>query len=269
MRTYAPDAHAQARAYCEQAIALDPAYAAPHALLGYIHFHSTHAQRQPVDGGRGCHSTGGAAGSRVGRFRNRRAFRPGRSGRRGLDYDWAEATRELQIALANPSAPAEAHWARAIVLSTFRRFRGVSHLDAQGGRTRCASTFLWARIPDRPIWSVAASPRRRSTRAHTALQGLQAPVHPRLAMAEAGLALTQARRRPSPQPRPRIKILPSSSIATRCLGRRTRASRADGRTQASGSARRRYAGANMSHASVSPGLLLDRRWGPVVWRRIR
>jgi hypothetical protein len=40
-RTYLPDAHARAKEYREQAIALDPEYAAPHALLGFNYLYAT------------------------------------------------------------------------------------------------------------------------------------------------------------------------------------------------------------------------------------
>ena len=39
------------------------------------------------------------------------------------DYNWSEAAREFQLAMASPSVPAEAHWAYAsLFLSTFGRF---------------------------------------------------------------------------------------------------------------------------------------------------
>ena len=42
------------------------------------------------------------------------------------DYDWTEAARQFQLAMASPSVPAEAHWAyAALYLSAFGRFRGV------------------------------------------------------------------------------------------------------------------------------------------------
>ena len=36
--------------------------------------------------------------------------------------EWPEAEQEIRIALASPSAPAEAHWTHACMLSTFGRF---------------------------------------------------------------------------------------------------------------------------------------------------
>jgi serine/threonine protein kinase len=39
------------------------------------------------------------------------------------DYNWREAAREFQLAMASPSVPAETHWGYAsLYLSTFGRF---------------------------------------------------------------------------------------------------------------------------------------------------
>ena len=48
LKTYTPEAYARAREYCEQAIAIDPAYAAPHALLGFIDLQSTTHTGRPM-----------------------------------------------------------------------------------------------------------------------------------------------------------------------------------------------------------------------------
>ena len=46
MRSYSPEGFTKAEEYCKQAIALDPQYAAPHALLGFqIFFAATHIGR--------------------------------------------------------------------------------------------------------------------------------------------------------------------------------------------------------------------------------
>ena len=47
-RTYLPEAHARAEEYCRQAIALDPKYAAPHALLGFLYLMSTTHTGRPM-----------------------------------------------------------------------------------------------------------------------------------------------------------------------------------------------------------------------------
>ena len=121
-RTYLPEAHARAKEYCEQAIALDPEYAAPHALLGFNYLiASTHTGR-PIP-----------EVAPLIRREARRALEldPLETDPHFLlgavagahDYNWPEAAREFRLALASPSAPAEAHWAYAgLYLSTFGRF---------------------------------------------------------------------------------------------------------------------------------------------------
>src|SRR3989442_12124250 len=47
-RPYLPEAHARAKKYCEQAIALDPEYAAPHALLGFNYLVATSHTGRPM-----------------------------------------------------------------------------------------------------------------------------------------------------------------------------------------------------------------------------
>ena len=121
LRTYVPEAHARALEYCQQAIALDPQYAAAYALLAFVNLHST---------------------THIGRRMTAVAPEIRRAAARALeldpletqphfllgavafahDYNWSEAEREFEIALGSPSAPAEAHWSRACFLSTFARF---------------------------------------------------------------------------------------------------------------------------------------------------
>ncbi len=47
-RAYLPDAHARAKEHCDQAIALDPGYAAPHALLGFNYLFATTHTGRPI-----------------------------------------------------------------------------------------------------------------------------------------------------------------------------------------------------------------------------
>ena len=47
-RTQLPEAHGRAEEYCRQAIALDPKYAAPHALLGFLYLMSTTHTGRPM-----------------------------------------------------------------------------------------------------------------------------------------------------------------------------------------------------------------------------
>jgi serine/threonine protein kinase len=47
-RAHLPEAHARAKEHCDQAIALDPEYAAPHALLGFNYLFATTHTGRPI-----------------------------------------------------------------------------------------------------------------------------------------------------------------------------------------------------------------------------
>jgi serine/threonine-protein kinase len=185
-KTYAPESHARAREYCEQAIVLDPAYAAPHALLGFIDLMSTTHTGKPL-----------------------REVAPGirREARRALeldpsdaeshfllgavaawnDFNWEEAERELNVALASPSAPAEAHWVHSCVLSGFGRFgestaamRRAVELDPLNISWR---GVLMANLNNAGRYEEALEEGRNALDLST--EG----IHPHLMMAEAHLAM--------------------------------------------------------------------------------
>jgi serine/threonine-protein kinase len=121
-RTYLPEAHARAKEYCEQAIALDPEYAAPHALLGFNYLFATTHTRRPMP----------EVASLVRREAQKAlALDPSETDPHFLlgsvaavsDYDWPEAARQFRSAMASPSVPAEARWAyAALYLGVFGRF---------------------------------------------------------------------------------------------------------------------------------------------------
>ncbi len=126
LRSFTPEAHARGKEWCERAIALDPEYGAPHALLGLSYlFMATHALRPMRE---------------VAPLIRREALRalemePFEADPHFLlgavaaahDYNWPEALREFQSALGNPSVSAEARWAYAsLYLSTFGRFEESS-----------------------------------------------------------------------------------------------------------------------------------------------
>ena len=126
LRSFTPEAHARGKEWCERAIALDPEYAAPHALLGLSYlFMGMHAARPMGE---------------VAPLIRREALRalemePFEADPHFLlgavaaahDYNWPEALREFQSAMGNSSVPAEARWAYAsLYLSTFGRFEESS-----------------------------------------------------------------------------------------------------------------------------------------------
>jgi serine/threonine-protein kinase len=121
-RTYLPEAQARARQYCEQAIALDPAYAVPHALLGFnLLLATTHTGKPMREVAPWIRREAGRA-LELDPFETDPHFLLGAVAA-AHDYDWPEAARQFHLAMASPSVPAEAHWAYAsLYLSTFGRF---------------------------------------------------------------------------------------------------------------------------------------------------
>ena len=122
LRTYLPEAYACAREYCEQAIAFDPKFAAPHALLAFNFLQST-----TFTGSRPLPEVASLIRKEA---RTALELDPSEADPHFLlaavaamhDYNWPEAEREIHVALASPSAPAETHWTHACILSTFGRF---------------------------------------------------------------------------------------------------------------------------------------------------
>jgi TolB-like protein/Tfp pilus assembly protein PilF len=121
-RAYLPEAHARAKEYCEQAIALDPKYAAPHALLGFIYFFSTTLTGRPMPEVAPLVRQEARRALELDRFETDPHFLIGAVAAAN-DYNWLEAAREFQLAMASPSVPAEAHWAySSFSLEPFGRF---------------------------------------------------------------------------------------------------------------------------------------------------
>jgi eukaryotic-like serine/threonine-protein kinase len=122
LRSFTPEAHARAREYCEQAIALDPEYAAPHALLGLSYlFTAMHAAR-PMREVAPLIRREARRALEMDPFETDPHFLLG-SVAAAHDYNWPEAAREFQSAMASPSVPAEARWTYAsLYLSAFGRF---------------------------------------------------------------------------------------------------------------------------------------------------
>ena len=186
VRTYEPESHARAREYCQQAIALDPKYPAAHALLGFIDLHSTTHTGRPMPAvAPGIRRAAQAA----------LELDPLETGPHLLlgfvafahDYNWSEAAREFEIALASPSAPAEAHWGHACFLSTFARFEESS---AEMRRTVELDplTLIWRGV----LVAHLVCERKYEEALEEGRKGLdiaQNEIHPLLGMAEAYLGL--------------------------------------------------------------------------------
>ena len=186
-RAYLPEAHARAKEYCEQAIALDPDYAAPHALLGFNYLlATTHSGRTMPD---------------VAPLIRQEALRaleldPFETDPHFLlgavaavhDYDWIEAGRQFQLAMASPSVPAEAHWAyAAFYLGALGNFQ-ESTAQMRSAVERDPLSVLWRGIL---MGHMVCAGRFEEAlqEGQKALEISDAEMHPHLALAEAYLAL--------------------------------------------------------------------------------
>ena len=186
LRTYSPEAYAQARRYCEESIALDPDYAAPHALLGFIHLQSSTHFGQPI-----------SAVAPIIRQEARRALELDPSDlvphfllggvAMANDYEWPEAERQCQVALRDPSAPAEASWTHACVLSSLGRFDESTAAMCQVVE-RDPQTVLWRGVLMGHMVCAGRS-EEALVEGHKALEVAADQIHPHLAFAEAYLAL--------------------------------------------------------------------------------
>jgi TolB-like protein len=186
-RTYSPQSHEQVREHCDRAIALDPQYAAPHALLGFTYLFSTTHTGAPMPDV-----------ARVIRGEARKALEldPFETDSHFLlasvaaanDYDWTEAAREFRLAMGAPSVPAEAHWAHASLhLQPFGRFE-ESVAEMRRAVEKDPLAVIWRGILMANL--VSAGRHEEALReGFTALAISSGELHPHLAMAEACLAL--------------------------------------------------------------------------------
>jgi serine/threonine-protein kinase len=117
-----PDAQARARKYCEQAMTIDPEYAAPHTLIGLSYLDAAMHLGRPLPEVAHLIRREARRALEIDPLESEPHFLLGAVAA-AHDYNWAEAAREFQLAMAGPSVPAEAHWAyAALYLSTFGRF---------------------------------------------------------------------------------------------------------------------------------------------------
>jgi tetratricopeptide (TPR) repeat protein len=182
-----PEAHARAKEYCEQAIALDPEYAAPHALLGFIYFFSTTHTGRPMPEVAPLVRQEARRALELDRLETDPHFLIGAVAAAN-DYNWSEAAREFQLAMASPSVPAEAHWAYASFCSEpFGRFE-ESTAEMRRAVEKDPLSVIWrgtlmAHLVCAGRYEEALEEGRK------ALDIAQNEIHPHLAMAEAYLAM--------------------------------------------------------------------------------
>ena len=186
-RTYLPEAHARAKAYCDQAIALDPAYAEPHALLGLNYLLATTHSGSTMPDVAPLIRQEALRALELDPFETAPHFLLGAVAA-AHDYDWGEAARHFQLAMASPAVPAEAHWAyAALYLSTFGRFE-ESTAQMQRAVERDPLSALWRGI----LMGHLVCARRFEEaleEGEKALKIAADEMHPYLALGEAYLAL--------------------------------------------------------------------------------
>ena len=184
LRTYVPEAHARALEYCQQAIALDPQFAAAYALLAFINLHSTTHTGRRMPAVAPEIRRAAARALELDPLETQPHFLLGAVAF-AHDYNWSEAEREFEIALGSPSAPAEAHWSRACFLSTFARFE-ESTAEMRRAVELDPLTLLWRGI----LVAHLVCAGKYDEALDEGRKGLpQNEVHPLLGIAEAYLAL--------------------------------------------------------------------------------
>ena len=187
LRIYLPEAHARAKEYCEQAIALDPAYAAPHTVLGFDYLHAATHTGRPI-----------AEVAPLIRREARRALEldPFETDPHYLlgavaaahDYDWPEATKAFTLAIASPSAPAEAHWGYAsLCLFAFGRYEESTAEMRRAVEQDPLNVNMRGVLVAHLV--CAGKYEEALQEGQKALDISQDEIHPHLAMAEAYLAL--------------------------------------------------------------------------------
>ena len=126
----APGASAQARAYLERAMALDPRYADPHASLGLSFINES------LLGGQSLRATAALIRAEANKALTLEPLEPAphyllASVAAAHDYDWSAARRHFEIAVGAGNAPAEAHWAySSLYFQPLGRFEeAVFHME--------------------------------------------------------------------------------------------------------------------------------------------
>ena len=187
-RTYTPEAHARAEDYCKQAIALDPKYAAPHALLGFTYLlASTHTGRPMLEVAPLIRHEASRA-LELDPFETDPHFLLGAVAA-AVDYDWLEAAREFQSAMASPSVSAEARWANASFLCSPRYGRFIEGTaEMRGAVEKDPLNITWRGILMAHL-VCAGKYEEALQEGRKALDIAQNEIHPHLAIAEAHLGM--------------------------------------------------------------------------------
>ena len=185
-RTYLPEAHARAEEYCRQAIALDPKYAAPHALLGFLYLMSTTHTGRPMP------EVAPLIRNEVRRALELDPFDTDPHYLLGAvaaanDYNWPEAAREFELAMASSSVPAEAHWAYALCFQPFGRFE-ESAAEMRRAVEKDPLSVIWRGVLMAHL-VLGGKYEQALKEGFKALDISESEIHPHLAFAETYLAL--------------------------------------------------------------------------------
>ena len=103
------------------------------------------------------------------------------------DYNWPEATREFELAMASSSVPAEAHWAYGLCFQPFGRFE-ESAAEMRRAVEKDPLSVLWRGVLMAHL-VLGGKYEQALKEGFKALDISEDEIHPHLAMAEAYLAL--------------------------------------------------------------------------------
>ena len=186
-RIYLPEAHMRAKEYCEQAIALDPKYAAPHALLGFTYLITSAHKGRPMPEIAPLVRHEARRALELDPFETNPHFLLGAVAAAN-DYNWLEAAREFQLAMASPSVPAETHWAySSLYLQPFGRFE-ESTAEMRRAVEKDPLSVIWRGVL-MAVLVLAGRYEQALQEGFKALDISESEIHPHLAFGEAYLAL--------------------------------------------------------------------------------
>ena len=185
-RTYLPEAHARADGYCRQAIALDPKFAAPHALLGFLYLMSTTHTGRPMPEVAPLIRDEVRRALELDPFDTEPHYLLGAVAAAN-DYNWPEAAREFELAMASSSVPAEAHFAYGLCLQPFGRFE-ESAAEMRRAVEKDPLSLLWRGVLMAHL-VLGGKYEQALKEGFKALDISESEIHPHLAFAETYLAL--------------------------------------------------------------------------------